>query len=158
MEAVKVMSKIAHEIEQHLHPLLDIHSSHVTAPVAYTLAHMLVDATNSLPIKALICDTMSGRTARYLSAYRPSVPVFAKCYERHTMRELSLSYGVHCSMMEPRKSNDDLVKEAVKSLVESHDITLDDMVGIIAGRFSTERSASFAEINNARHLLKRDDV
>jgi pyruvate kinase len=114
---------------------------------------MLVDATTSLPIKALICDTMSGRTARYLSAYRPSVPVFAKCYAAHTMRELSLSYGVHCSMMEKRKSNDDLVKEAVKTLVESRDIALDDMVGIIAGRFNTDRSASFAEINDARHLL-----
>ena len=152
-EAVKVMSKIAYEIEQHLHPLLDIHLLHVTAPVAYTLAHMLVDATNNLPIKALICDTISGRTARYLSAYRPSAPIFAKCYEEHTMRELSLSYGVHCSMMEKRKSNDDLVKEAVKTLVESHDITLDDMVGIIAGRFNTDRSASFVEINDARHLL-----
>jgi pyruvate kinase len=153
VEAVRVMSKIAHEIEQHLHPWLDIHPSHVTAPVAYTLAHMLVDATNNLPIKALICDTMSGRTARYLSAYRPSVPIFAKCYELHTMRELSLSFGVHCSMMEKRKNNDDLVKEAVKTLVESHDIGLDDMVGIIAGRFNTDRSASFAEINDARHLL-----
>jgi pyruvate kinase len=153
VEAVKVMSKIAHEIEQHLHPLLDIHSPHVTAPVAYTLAHMLVDATTSLPIKALICDTLSGRTARYLSAYRPNAPIFAKCYAPHTMRELSLSYGVHCSMMGQRKSSDDLVKEAVKTLVESNDITLDDMVGIIAGRFNVDRSASFAEINTARHLL-----
>jgi pyruvate kinase len=133
--------------------MLDIHSLHVTAPVAYTLAHMLVDAANNLPIKALICDTLSGRTARYLSAYRPNAPIFAKCYALHTMRELSLSYGVHCSMMVQRKSNDDLVKEAVKTLVESHDITLDDMVGIIAGRFNTDRSASFAEINTARHLL-----
>jgi hypothetical protein len=56
-------------------------------------------------------------------------------------------------MMKPRKTNDDLVKDAVKSLVESNDIVLDDMVGIIAGRFSTERSASFTEINDARHLI-----
>jgi pyruvate kinase len=114
---------------------------------------MLVDATNNLPIKALVCDTLSGRTARYLAACRPSVPIFAKCYEKHTMRELSLSYGVHCSMMEKRKNHDDLVKEAVKTLVESNDIALDDMVGIMAGRFNTESSASFAEINTARHLL-----
>lgn len=158
LDSVKVMTKIAREIEQHLHPVLDIHLLHVTAPVAYTLAHMLVDATNNLPIKALICDTMSGRTARYLAAYRPCVPIYAKCYKNHVMRELSLSYGVYCSMMGERKSKDDLVKEAVKTLVESNDIKADDLVGVIAGRFNTDRSASFAEINDVSHLLAKSEV
>jgi pyruvate kinase len=156
LEAVQVMDKIALEIEQHLHPVLDIHLSHVTAPVAYTLARMLVDATNNLPIKALICDTLSGRTARYLAAYRPSVPIYAKCYKPHVMRELSLSYGVQCSMMEKRKSTDDLVRQAVKTLVDSNDIKPEDMVGVINGRFNTSTSASFAEINEVHHIIAED--
>ncbi len=153
LDAVKVMTKIAQEIEEHLHPVLDIHLLHVTAPVAYTLSKMLVEATNNLPIKALICDTASGRSARYLSAYRPSMTIFSKCYQKHVMRELALSYGVHSSFIDPREGKDDVAEVIVKSLVESNDLKKDDLVGVLAGRFNTLTGACFAEINLVEKLL-----
>ncbi len=153
VEAVKVMSKIALEIEKNLHPILDVHLLHVTAPVAYTLSKMLVEASNNLPIRALLCDSTSGRTARYLSAYRPSVPIYAQCYQKHVMRELALSYGVQSSFIEPRNSKADIAKSVVKSLVDSNDISTSDLVGILAGRYQTKTGASFAEINEVGQLL-----
>lgn len=153
LEAVKVMTKIAQEIEQNLHPVLDIHLLHVTAPVAYTLSKMLVEATNNLPIKALVCDTTSGRTARYLSAYRPSLPIYAKCYQPHVVRELALSYGVHGSFIEPRVDKDDVAIVAVKTLADKGILQQHDMVGILAGRFNTSQGATFAEINEVGKLL-----
>ena len=153
IEAVKVMSDIAREIEQHLHPLLDIHLSHLSAPVAYTLSKMLVEATNNLPIKALLCDSTSGRTARYLSAYRPSVPIYAQCYKKHVMRELALSYGVQSACIAPRNAKADFAKVVVESLVESNDIKTSDLVGILVGRYKTKTGASLAEINEVGQLL-----
>ena len=153
VEAVRVMSRIALEIEQHLHPLLDIHLLHVSAPVAYTLSKMLVEATNNLPIKALLCDSTSGRTARYLSAYRPSVPIYAQCYKPHVMRELALSYGVQSAFIAPRDAKTDYAKIVVQSAIDSHDIKPSDLVGILVGRYQTKTGASFAEINEAGQVL-----
>ncbi len=153
LESVQVMGKIAHEIEQHLSPVLDLHLQHVTDAVAYTLARSLVEATTSLPIKALIFDTISGRTGRYLAAYRPSVPVFAKCYRNHVMRELALSYGIIPFDMEMRDNKHDFVKEAVKTLIKDGFFTPDDMIGVIAGSFGARRGASFIEISEAENLL-----
>ncbi len=153
IEAVKVMTKIAQEIEMHLHPLLDIHLLHVTSPVAYTLSKMLVEATNNLPIKALVCDTTSGRTARYLSAYRPSMTVFAKCYQQHVMRELALSYAVHSSFIEPCNRKDDIVKVVIQSLHANNELQENDLVGVLAGRHKAKNGACFAEINEVGQLL-----
>ncbi|MCL2133043.1 MAG: pyruvate kinase [Bacteroidales bacterium] len=153
IEAVKVMSKIAHEIEQNLQPLLDIHLQHVTAPVAYTLSKMLVEATNNLPIKALLCDSTSGRTARYLSAYRPSVPIYAQCYKKHVMRELALSYGVQSDFIQARNAKADFAKVVVASLVDNHSIKASDLVGVLVGRYQTAIGASLAEINEVEQIL-----
>ncbi|MDR0296202.1 MAG: pyruvate kinase [Prevotellaceae bacterium] len=154
VETVKVMSKIALEIEQHLHPLLDVHLLHISAPVAYTLSKMLVEATNNLPIKALLCDSISGRTARYLSAYRPKVPVYAQCYHKHVMRELALSYGIQSSIIAPSCSSEiDMAKVVAQSLVDSKNVEPSDLVGILVGRYQNKTKASIAEINEVGQLL-----
>ena len=86
LEAVETMSKIAIEIEQNLQPDTNIQLNHVTEPVTATLSISAVEATNKLPIKAIVIDTITGRTRRYIATYRPSVPVIAKCYKSHSMR------------------------------------------------------------------------
>lgn len=149
VEAVKTMCTIAKEVETEISISLDINLKKVSKPIAAVLARSLVAATQMLPIKAIIIDTQTGRTGRYLSEFRPKIPIYAMCYFDYTERELALSYDVYTYPFARQKTKDDFVKNAVKFLTEQGHIKKGDLVGIIGGSFVDENGASFMEITNA---------
>lgn len=153
LEAVQTMTKIALEIEKDHEPFHDLSLANVTEPVAAVLAKGIVNATAKLPIKAIILDTMSGRTGRYLSAFRPKIPIYAKCYQDHVMRELALSYGVHAYFVDVYNSKDDFVKSAVKNLLKDKCFNRNDMIGVVAGSFGQSTGATFMEISTAINMI-----
>ena len=63
-------------------------------------------AAEELDVKAIVTDTLSGRTARYLSAFRSAKPVFAKCHDAGVKRELALSYGVYADVIKVKKNKE----------------------------------------------------
>ncbi|MDR1459486.1 MAG: pyruvate kinase, partial [Bacteroidales bacterium] len=84
IQSVEMMSKIIKEVE-----LATEKNPPKTQPlhndVLSVLSHSTVLACNTLPIKAIIVDTLTGRTARFLSAYRGKTPVYAFCYNDYAM-------------------------------------------------------------------------
>lgn len=154
VEAVQTMSNIALEIEQHLEPSLDLKLTDVTWPTAAFLSKSMVSASTTLPIKAIVFDTTSGRTGRYLSAFRPNIPLYAKCYKPFVMRELSLSYGVYPYLMSKKDTKDDFVKEAVTNLVKRGVLDRDEMIGVMGGSFGVQTGASFIEFGTVKNMIK----
>jgi len=53
-----------------------------------------VDAVRRVNAPAIVVITRSGFSARLVSSYRPSVPVFAVTTDRATYRQLSMVWGV----------------------------------------------------------------
>jgi pyruvate kinase len=153
VDAVKIMTSIANEVEQALSANASINLTRIHNPVTASLAQSAVKACDSLPIKAIIIDTMSGRTGRYLSAFRGNVPIYSMCYNKTVMRQLALSYGVMADYMKPRESRDSFLSEAISYLVEKEKICGDDMVLVIGGSFGPTEGASFMEISQAKNLL-----
>lgn len=90
LDAVKTMTNVAREVEKMLNADPEIKLTQVHNQVTATLARSAVRACSSLPIKAIVADTMTGRTGRYLSAFRGTVPVYAMCYNLTIMRQLAL--------------------------------------------------------------------
>lgn len=153
VEAVKTMTNIALEIEQQINPSTDIKLENVTWHTAEVLARSLVYATCQLPIKAIVIDTMTGRTGRYVSAFRPKVPIFSKCYKPYVMRELALSYGVYSYFVSPAPSKDDFVKESAQTLLDEKMVSKTDMIGVLAGSFGVQAGASFIEISTVERMI-----
>ncbi len=152
LEAVQTMTRIACEIEQHLHPQMSLQLHNPSDLVSATLARSVVEASTFLPIQAIVFDTLNGRSGRYLSAFRPKVPVFAKCYKKSVMRELALSYGIRSYFMEPHHSKDDFVRVAVQSLLDEKCFETDDLIAVIGGSFGPTMGASFMEISLAKNI------
>lgn len=88
------MSRVAEANESILPPDANRNLVRINNEITAALARVAVRMTTMLPIKAIVVDTNSGRTARYLSAFRGGLPVYARCYDEHVMRELALSFGV----------------------------------------------------------------
>lgn len=96
VEAVATMTKIAAEAEKTKLAANDIRVPIVGNDLDVTsfLAKQAVKASSKLHVKAIITDSFTGRTARYLAAFRGTSTVYAICYHERLTRELALSYGV----------------------------------------------------------------
>jgi pyruvate kinase len=151
LEAVKVMDKIARRVEP------DRDRRELTNPLktdipAY-LAQSAIRAARELKPDAIVTSTTTGKTGRYLSAYRSIYPVFIKCHSHRVVREMALSFGIHPSYLEPKKNKMKIQKAAVEELVNEGTLKIDDLVIYIGGRFGEDAGASFIEISTADKLF-----
>ena len=145
VEAVKTMCRIAMETEESILTPPDLTLDNVTKPVAAVLARSLVAATLKLPVKALIFDTWTGRTGRYLAEFRPKVPIYSMCYRDFIMREMALSYDIYSYPFAITRTKEEFVTNAIKILKADGKLNDGDLVGFIGGSFSNEIGATYME-------------
>ncbi len=145
VEAVKTMSTIAVEAEESIDISLDLNLEKVTKPIAAVLARSLVAATQEIPVKAIIFDTWTGRTGRYLAEFRPKIPIYAMCYNDFTMRELALTYDIYGYKFEITGTKEGFVQTSLKILKEDGKLSEGDLVGFIGGSFNDEVGATYME-------------
>lgn len=148
VEAVKTMTRIALQTEGTLDVNLDLDLRKVVKPVAVVLAQSLVAATQELPVKALIFDTYTGRVGRYISTFRPKVPIYAMCYNDYTMRELALVFGVKAYPFDVVKDKEEFASKAVEMLAVEGKIHKGDLIGFIGGVFGEQIGATYMELKN----------
>jgi pyruvate kinase len=158
VEAVKTMTKVALEVEEHKEKFLDLPSVNMTGEISAYLAKVAVKTSVRIGAKGIISDTTGGRTIRDMAAYRGYNLVLAQCYLTSTMRELALSYGVYASYQERKKSIDDFIKIALTNLTGQHDLKHDDVIVVLAGNFSGGSGFSFIEVGTVEYLKDRVDI
>jgi pyruvate kinase len=100
---------------------------------AYTLAYTACRAAHELGLAALVCPTLSGRSARLISAHRPTVPIYALSPGRETVRRCGLMWGVQAASMRRFEVTEELINAAVARAVELGWIKRGDRVGVTAG-------------------------
>jgi pyruvate kinase len=100
---------------------------------AYTIAYTACRAAYELGLAALVCPTLSGRSARLISAHRPAVPILALSPGRETVRRCGLMWGVQAASMKRYEVTEDLVRAAAARVVELGWVKPGDRVGITAG-------------------------
>ena len=90
VEAIATMTRVAAEVEKSL--VNQRITPAVEPDVTSFLSRQAVASSNILGTKAIITDSYTGRTARYISSYRGSYPTLAICYHENVVRLLALSY------------------------------------------------------------------
>ncbi len=156
VEAVSTMSRVAREIEKdetHFTPMIDMNMVSVNHEITAQLARSAVRASTNLPIRYVVLDTATGRTGRYLAAFRGTSTVFAICYNPRVMRMLGLSYGVWAVHQPYNDSRRGYFYDALNQLIHSGRITRNDMVAYLSGSFGEGGGTSFLEINNVGKVL-----
>jgi pyruvate kinase len=100
---------------------------------AYTVAHSACVAAAELGLDALVIPTLSGRSARLVSAHRPDVPIFALSPGRETVRRCGLMWGVRAASMRRVEVTEDLIAEAARRVIELGWCQAGQRIGITAG-------------------------
>lgn len=152
VEAVWTMTRVALEVEQ-MRGTTDITISSIDNEIAAFLANMAVQASQALNTEAVIVDSQTGRTGRYLAAFRNRNTILAACYDRRVVRELALSYGVYPFYMEKKIHTDAFKRAVVSYLLQNQEIRMQDRVILIAGSFGPNKGASFLEISRVADLV-----
>ncbi len=156
VEAIQCMSRIAREVEESKDKRNDITIPAVEGELIAYLAEAAINATDSLGTKAIVTNTMTGRTARYLAAFRGKNPVFAKCYKPRVARELALSYGIRPSMIEYKKNKYKMIRTALSALLEEGRLKNNDLVTYIGGAFAFGGGPTFMEIETVEKLTFKE--
>ena len=152
VEAVKVMTRVAKEIEVEKPAFKSTAVNTIKDEIPNFLAQAAVKASLEMPIKAILTDTLTGRTAKYLSAFRGQSRIYAMCYDEKTMRELAFSYGVYADKVKLKEKY--IFKKKLKELVKRKILKLTDNVIVISGSFGPSQGASKMEISTVKNRLK----
>ncbi|MEG0091427.1 MAG: pyruvate kinase alpha/beta domain-containing protein [Oscillospiraceae bacterium] len=83
--------------------------------------------------KAIITVTKSGFTARNVSKYRPSLPIFGCTNTEQSCRHLALSWGVTPLLMSTVSSTDELIDISIATAKKEKLLAEDDLVVVTAG-------------------------
>ena len=161
VEAVETMARIAREIERdetHFKPMIDMDMVSVNHEITAQLARSAVRASTNLPIKYVVLDTKTGRTGRYLAAFRGRKTVVAVCYRLHAQRILALSYGV-VPILRKQELCDryHFLVDAMEVIEQSDRLEESDLLAIVGGSFGPDGGASYVEIADVKRIRERNE-
>ncbi|KGN71458.1 pyruvate kinase [Porphyromonas sp. COT-239 OH1446] len=158
LEAVQTMARIISEAEATLQSNYDDevpHSNEVSTTTAF-LAKQAVRSVDKIDTEVIITDSFTGRTARYLSSFRATVPVCAVCYNETLARQLALSYGVHAHFAEETTCEKARLVSGIKYFINKGLITEKSQAAYMSGTIGHTGAAHCLEIETVDMLIEKN--
>jgi pyruvate kinase len=100
---------------------------------AYTIAYSACMAARDLNLAAIIAPTVTGRSARLISAHRPDVPIIALSPDRDVVRRMSLVWGVQAAYMRDHEFTETVIADSCRRVVELGWVKPGERVVVTAG-------------------------
>ena len=97
------------------------------------IAFGAVGAVYQLGLKALVCPTLTGKTARLISSHRPQVPVLALSPRLDVVRRCQIYWGVHACSARSRSRRPELLEMCADAVKGAGFAEPGDKVGLTAG-------------------------
>ncbi|HEY1578658.1 MAG TPA: pyruvate kinase [Terracidiphilus sp.] len=149
IETVAMMGRIVSEAERHIkedhlnEPL--IRQTHLS--IAETICEATAHAADDLDLRGIALFTESGSTARQLSKYHPTAPIFALSPVDITINRLNLLWGttpVRC----PKVNSTEALVDVAESLLEQHGYVRNrEVIAIVAGTRTKSGSTNFMRLH-----------
>lgn len=158
LEAVQTMVRVINEAEATLQMTYDEevpHSKEVSTTTAY-LAKTAVKSVEKIDTRAIITDSYTGRTARYLSSFRATVPVCAICYNETVSRQLALSYGVNAHYEGENATEKARLVAGINHFISTGVLAKDTQAAYMSGTIGVTGAAHCLEIETVETLIERN--
>jgi pyruvate kinase len=135
-EAVQMMAKVAvcaeREID-HVKLLAEKHSQHGRESITDAISEAVVQVATDQRVKAIVCSTSAGGTARAVARFKPAMPVLAATTRETTYRAMALYWGVTPMLVPFPADTDEMIEQAVEAAVTGNHVVNGDCVVITAG-------------------------
>ena len=101
--------------------------------ITMAITHACAQAAADADAEAILCCTVSGRTARAMARFRPMARLIGLSPNLATVRAMSLTWGVTPLQVDTYGSTDELVWFAIESAVQNQLISPGSVVAVLAG-------------------------
>jgi pyruvate kinase len=133
VESVQMMARIIQKVEPLAIPRLAPDVLEEGASFADSIADAACRVARAARARGIVALTVTGGTARLISSFRPSVPIFALAAQEATLPRLALLWGVQPLQTRKRHSFEDLLGEMERRLVADKLASPGDAVVVISG-------------------------
>jgi pyruvate kinase len=149
VEAVSMMARIVTEAERDIKNQdpseARIRQAHLS--IAETICEATAHAADDLDLRGVALFTESGQTARQLSKYHPSAPIFALSPVDITINRLNLLWGttpIRC----PKINSTEALVDCAESLLEKYGyVRPREVIAIVAGTRTKSGSTNFMRLH-----------
>jgi pyruvate kinase len=156
VESVAMMSRIVVETERHMRETGDTElrerRSHLS--IAETICEATAHAADDLDLRGIALFTESGATARQLSKYHPSAPVFALSPVDVTVNRLNLLWGTTPIRCPKANTIEAMVDSAEELLGKGGYVRPKEVIAIVAGTRTKSGSTNFLRL----HAMGEDQI
>lgn len=135
VEAFKMMQEIAVETEKN-YDYWDFFrhaDGEIDRSVGHAISHAACTTAMDLNVKAIVAMSISGRTARMISRFRPGCPILATAASEKVTRQLAISWGVVPFHVDPVLDTDGIFEKGIEVAIESGLVEPGDVVVITCG-------------------------
>jgi len=132
VESVLYMSRLAAAAEAGF-PFEEFLAMIPRKDISESVAHASCVLASHLEAKAIVAHTQSGRTARYISRFRPRQTIVALSPNEKTVRRLSLSWGCLPRLVNDPHDTDDMIEKASQAALQCGEAKPGDLIVITVG-------------------------
>ncbi|MGH9605494.1 MAG: pyruvate kinase [Terracidiphilus sp.] len=156
VEAISMMARIVAEAERHMKDenVLERRHGQTRLSIAETICEATAHAVDDLDLRGIALFTESGTTARQLSKYHPSTPIFALSPVEVTINRLNLLWGttpIRC----PKLYTTEALVEVAENLLEQNGyVRPKEVIAIVAGTRTKSGSTNFLRL----HAMGEQDL
>ncbi len=149
VETVSMMARIVADAERHIKEdtSYDNRERRSGLSIAETICEATAHAADDLDLRGIALFTESGQTARQLSKYHPTAPIFALSPVEVTINRLSLLWGttpVRC----PKVNTTEALVDCAEDLLEQHGyVRPREVIAIVAGTRTKSGSTNFLRLH-----------
>ena len=135
VQAVATMNAVAIEVESDptYREVIEASRKVVRRTVADGIVSAARELAETTDIKAICCFTQSGTTASLVARERPRVPILALTPLMRTARKMCLTWGAHCTVVEPQDRFKGAVISAAKAARADGFAGTSDFIVVTAG-------------------------
>ena len=149
--AVRTMAKIAETTEKNINYRKRFFNTEFEIENSVdAVSHATCSMAINLDAKAIVVCSLSGRTARMVSRFRPPVDIIGICVDPKSVRKLSLSWGVTPLLGESVPTTDVLFYSAYKAAKKEFKLKKGDQIVITGGQINGQSGNT--------NLLKVDTI
>lgn len=155
VESVRTMHEIALETEKHInhyHRMLSLYQTNIKQTITSVVCKSITMAANEINAAAIITPSISGRTAKVISKYKPNEPIYALSKNDKVVRQLMLYYGVTPFHFNRPDGSDAIVGDAIVQLRDYGLLKVGDTVVVAFGRSVTENDLTIKLHTNTMRI------
>ncbi len=160
IEAVTTMNNVAESVEQDKIYRQVIEASRTSSEgrVADAITIAARQVAETTDVKAICCFTHSGTTASLASREKPRVPIIALTPKAKTARRLTLTWGLHCVVVDEVKRFKMAVSAAAKIARDDEFGVGDEQIIVTAGiPFNVPGSTNILRVASVSEKMLYDD-